>query len=113
MNGMLQPFHFLQPWWLGALVLLPLLWWLGVRRGSAQQELSRLVDPELLLHLLHGRTGNRQLPLWLFALGWTLCALALAGPTWSRVAQPLYASRAAQVVAISLSHSTKLQLTTN
>jgi len=32
-----------------------------------------------------------------------LCALALAGPSWSRIVQPLYASRAAQVVAISLS----------
>jgi Ca-activated chloride channel homolog len=103
MNELLQPFHFLRPWWLAALLLLPLLGWLGVRRNVAQVELSRLVDVELLPHLLRGRAGNRSLPLWLFALGWTLCTLALAGPTWSRVEQPLYASRAAQVVAISLS----------
>jgi Ca-activated chloride channel homolog len=103
MNELLQPFHFLRPWWLAALLLLPLLGWLGVRRNVAQVELSRLVDAELLPHLLRGRAGNRSLPLWLFALGWTLCTLALAGPTWSRVEQPLYASRAAQVVAISLS----------
>jgi len=103
MSELLQHFHFLRPWWLAALALLPLLAWLGVRRNVAQAELSRLVDAELLPHLLHGRAGNRSLPLWLFALGWTLCALALAGPTWNRVEQPLYASRAAQVVAISLS----------
>ncbi|MHB1057335.1 MAG: VWA domain-containing protein [Rhodanobacter sp.] len=103
MNEMLQQFHFLRPWWLAALALLPLLGWLGPRRNVAQLELSRLVDAELLPHLLRGRAGNRSLPLWLFALGWTLCALALAGPAWSRVEQPLYASRAAQVVAISLS----------
>lgn len=103
MSEMLQQFHFLRPWWLAALILLPLLAWLGVRRNAAQLELFRLVDAELLPHLLRGRAGNRSLPLWLFALGWTLCALALAGPTWSRVEQPLYASRAAQVVAISLS----------
>jgi Ca-activated chloride channel family protein len=103
MSEMLHQFHFLRPWWLAALILLPLLAWLGVRRNAAQMELSRLVDAELLPHLLRGRVGNRSLPLWLFALGWTLCALALAGPTWSRVEQPLYASRAAQVVAISLS----------
>jgi Ca-activated chloride channel family protein len=88
---------------LAALALLPLLWWLGVRRSSAQLELSRLVDAELLPYLLRGRAANRQLPVWLFATGWSLCALALAGPTWGRVAQPLYASRPAQVVAISLS----------
>jgi Ca-activated chloride channel homolog len=103
MSATLQQFHFLQPWWLAALAPLPPLLWLGVRRSSAQLELSRLVDPELLPHLLRGRAANRHLPVWLFAIGWSLCALALAGPSWSRVGQPLYASRAAQVVAISLS----------
>jgi Ca-activated chloride channel family protein len=103
MSAALQQFHFLQPWWLAALAMLPLLLWLGVRRSSAQLELSRLVDPELLPYLLRGRAANRHVPVWLFAIGWTLCALALAGPSWSRVQQPLYASRAAQVVAISLS----------
>lgn len=103
MNEILQQFHFLRPWWLLALLLLPLLGWLGVRRNAAQLELLRLVDADLLPHLLSGRAGNRSLPVWLFAFGWSLCALAMAGPTWSRVEQPLYASRAAQVVAISLS----------
>jgi Ca-activated chloride channel family protein len=103
MSAMLQQFHFLRPWWLITLALLPLLAWLGVRRSTAQLELSRLVDAELLPHLLRGRASNRSLPLWLFALGWMLCALALAGPSWNRISQPLYASRAAQVVAISLS----------
>ncbi|WP_426702049.1 tetratricopeptide repeat protein [Rhodanobacter sp. Col0626] len=103
MNTLLQQFHFLRPWWLAALVALPLLWWLGARSDATQRALSRLVDAELLPHLLRGRAGNRRLPLWLFALGWALCALALAGPSWNRISQPLYASRAAQVVAISLS----------
>lgn len=103
MSELLQQLHFLQPWWLAALMPLPLLFWLGVRHDAAQLELSRLVDAALLPHLLRGRAGNRSLPVWLFALGWTLCALALAGPSWSRVNQPLYASRAAQVLAISLS----------
>ena len=103
MSEALQQFHFLRPWWLTTLALLPLLGWLGTRRDVAQQELLRLVDADLLPYLLRGRAGNRSLPLWLFALGWALCALALAGPSWSRVMQPLYANRAAQVVAISLS----------
>ena len=103
MNHVLQQFHFLQPWWLLALAGLPLLCWLGLRRSNAQQELARLVDAKLLPHLLHGRAGNYRLPVGLFALGWILCTLALAGPSWNRVEQPLYASRPAQVVAISLS----------
>ena len=103
MSVMLQQFHFLQPWWLLALAALPLLLWLGFRRSTEQQELSRLVDADLLPHLLHGRAGHRGWPSGLFALGWTLSALALAGPSWNRTEQPLYASRPAQVVAISLS----------
>jgi Ca-activated chloride channel homolog len=103
MSEMLHQFHFLRPWWLLALAPLPLLCWLGARRDASVMALSRLVDASLLPHLLRGRAGNRQLPVWLFALGWALCALALAGPSWSRINQPLYASRAAQVVAISLS----------
>ncbi|HEY8585755.1 MAG TPA: tetratricopeptide repeat protein [Rhodanobacter sp.] len=103
MSELLQQFHFLRPWWLTMLLLLPALAWLGTRRNPAQMALSRLVDADLLPYLLRGRPVNRSLPVWLFAAGWTLCALALAGPSWSRVAQPLYASRAAQVVAISLS----------
>ncbi|GGY27712.1 membrane protein [Rhodanobacter panaciterrae] len=103
MSAMLQQFHFLRPWWLITLGMLPLLVWLGARRNTAQLELSHLVDVELLPHLLRGRASSRQLPLWLFASGWALCALALAGPSWNRINQPLYASRPAQVVAISLS----------
>ncbi len=103
MSVLLQQFHFLRPWWLLALVALPLVAWFGTRRSAAELELSRLVDPQLLPHLLRGRAGHRRLPVWLFALGWTLAALALAGPSWNRVSQPLYANRAAQVVAISLS----------
>jgi len=102
-NEALQQFHFLRPWWLAALALLPLVGWVGTRMATAQRQLSRLVDAELLPHVLSGRESRRHLALWLFLAAWVLCSLALAGPTWSRVGQPLYASRAAQVVAISLS----------
>ncbi|MEO7052511.1 MAG: VWA domain-containing protein [Rhodanobacter sp.] len=103
MNELLHQFHFLNPWWLLALAGLPALALPRWRRDGGQLALSRLVDPELLPLLLRGDARHRSLPLWLFALGWLLATLALAGPTWSRVEQPLYASRPAQVVAISLS----------
>jgi Ca-activated chloride channel family protein len=103
MTEALKQFHFLQPMWLIALVALPLLFCWGVRRRATPIELSRLVDAELLPYLLRGQPANRYAPSGLFVLGWTLCALALAGPTWNRVAQPLYANRAAQVIALSLS----------
>jgi Ca-activated chloride channel family protein len=103
MSAMLAQFHFLRPWWLCALAVLPWLLWQASRRSRGLQALARLVDAELLPQLLQGQAARQRLPLGLVALAWSLAVLALAGPTWSRVGQPLYARRAAQVVAISLS----------
>lgn len=103
MNEALHQFHFLRPLWLLGLLGLPLaLAWLWRRSGGAVA-LSRLVDASLLPHLLVGRPAGRGLTTGLLIAGWLLAALAFAGPTWSRVEQPLYAHRAAQVVAISMS----------
>lgn len=98
-----QQFHFLRPWWLLALLALPMLLALASRRSVAREELARLVDAELLPHLLLGRERGRRLSSFVVIASWVLASLAMAGPTWSRVAQPLYAKRAAQVVALSLS----------
>ncbi|MGA0587051.1 VWA domain-containing protein [Dyella sp. KRB-257] len=103
MIAALHAFHFLRPLWLLGLLVLPLLVWRGVRADAGVRELSRLVDAALLPHLLSGRPAARRVSTALLALGWTLATLAFAGPTWSRQPQPLYAERAAQVVAISLS----------
>lgn len=103
MSEALQQFHFLRPWWLLLLAAMPVALWLSARGQAAQAQLKRLVDAELLPHLLRGRARPQRVPSILLAAGWTLCALAMAGPSWSRAAQPLYADRAAQVVAISLS----------
>jgi Ca-activated chloride channel family protein len=103
MSEALHQFHFLRPWWLLALLALPLLLAFASRRSGAREALARLVDAELLPYLLKGREQRRHASVWLLAAGWLLATLAMAGPTWSQVAQPLYAKRAAQVVAISLS----------
>lgn len=103
MSEVLQQFHFLRPWWLLALAGLPLLALPRWRRDGSQLALSRLVDPAVLPWLVRGQPRHRHLPLWLFALAWLLATLALAGPSWNRVEQPLYANRPAQVLAISLS----------
>jgi len=103
MSETLHQFHFLRPAWLWLLLALPLLAWLASRGQGARAQLEKLVDPELLPHLLYGRAQRHSVPPVLLALGWVLAVLAFAGPSWSRVPQPLYADRAAQVVAISLS----------
>jgi Ca-activated chloride channel homolog len=99
----LHQFHFLQPVWLFGLLALPLLLWISVRSDASHRALSRLADPELLPHLMSGEAKHARWPSGLLALGWTLGVLALAGPTWSRITQPMFADRAAQAVAMSLS----------
>jgi len=98
--------HFLRPAWL--LAILPLVWllwryWRGRQQGGAWQAVC---DPHLLPHLLvagAGR-GSRTL-LWLLAVAGVLVIVALAGPVWSRLPQPVYRNSAATVVLLNLSES--------
>jgi Ca-activated chloride channel family protein len=103
MSEALHQFHFLQPAWLLALLALPWLLWLGSRGDASYRSLRRLADPELLPYLVSGEQSSTRWPSGLLALGWTLGVVALAGPTWSRVNEPMFGDRAAQVVAVSLS----------
>ncbi|HEX7815530.1 VWA domain-containing protein [Dyella sp.] len=97
-----RDFHFLQPLWLLGLLLLP-AFVMVARQDPAAQALQRLADARLLPHLLQGRARSRTVPTGLAATAWTIVVLALAGPTCSKVEQPLFANRAAQVIAISMS----------
>ena len=99
--------HFLRPHWLLALLALPLLAWWWRRRRRRQSAWRDAVDPHLLPYLLEARSGARaNRALWLGLLGATLAVCALAGPSWQRVEQPLWQSRAPLVVALDLSSAT-------
>ena len=103
----LSALHFLRPQWLLALLALPLLAWWWRRRRRRQSVWRDAVDPHLLSHLLEGRSGMRaNAAPWLGLLGITLAVCALAGPSWQRVEQPLWQSRAPLVVALDLSSAT-------
>lgn len=100
----LSGLHFLRPQWLWALLALPLLWALW-RRGQAREDVWRAtVDAHLLPHLLEARARGRAavgfVPL---ALAAVLAVLALAGPSWRTVEQPVWQRRAPLVVALDLS----------
>lgn len=103
MTDAMADFHFLRPAWLFLLLALPVLAWWLVRRFDTPAALARLVDAQLLPHLLDATGQPRRWPLLVPLLAWVLAALALAGPAWERLPQPLYGHRSAQVVALSLS----------
>ena len=103
MSEIMAHFHFIEPRWLWLLVLVPLLAWLVSRRSSGTYVLARLADPVLLPHLLDGTPASAKGPVAAFVAAAILAVLALAGPTWSRQTQQLFAERAAQVVVVSMS----------
>jgi Ca-activated chloride channel family protein len=100
----LGAFHFLRPWWLGALLLLPVLAWWWRRRQREHSAWQGLVDPHLLSRLLaSGGDRRSRIGPWLASLGYVLAVLALAGPSWRQSEQPLWQSRAPLVLALDLS----------
>lgn len=101
MNGL----HFIRPLWLLALLALPVLAWWWRKRQREREAWRTLVDPHLLPALLQpgGKSGRR--------MTWPLLALAtaivaLAGPAWRQVPQPLWQSHAPLVIALDLSSAT-------
>ena len=104
MSALFAHFHFLRPFWLLALLLLPLLLWQWRRTRDAGNPWRAVCDPHLLPHLL--QTGEsmrgRAAPV-LFALGYALAVTALAGPAFRQLPEPLSRNESALIVALDLS----------
>ena len=102
-----EAFHLLRPLWLLALPVLAALWWaLRPRRSRAAQAGTEAIAPHLAAALRTGASGRvRVHPLDLVLLGGVLLALAAAGPTWSRLPDPLAADTAPLVIALKVTDS--------
>ena len=99
-------FQLLRPEWLwGLLLLVAGNIWLRVRRHQSRSWAS-YCEPELLPYLLtEVATEQRQWPRRLLNLVALLALLALAGPSWERIPQPLLQDQSAMVVLLDLSSS--------
>lgn len=106
MSEFITYFHFLRP--LGLLLILPaiLLGSLLLRRHSRAFQWDQIIAPHLLPHLIDGQTGPLQRAPMLTLIGmWILASVALAGPTWKQLPQPLHRESSALIIAWDLSPS--------
>jgi len=95
--------HFLRPYWLVALLLLPALAFVPVWR-KRQEHWQQAVDPHLLAHLLESGARHGAMAHLAKCLAFVLAILALAGPSWRQIEQPLLEPQAAPlVIALDLS----------
>jgi len=105
MNSMEQ-FHFLRPYWLLALVLLMVLLLLMIKRKLGSRSWENVCDESLLPYVLIGTgTRTRQLSIVLTALGGLFAIVALSGPVWEKLPQPVFTSQSSLVIALDLSRS--------
>ncbi|SDY09492.1 Ca-activated chloride channel family protein [Allochromatium warmingii] len=101
-----SPMFFLRPLWFLALIPLAWLLWRLWRQRTQAASWAALVDPQLLPHLLVGHsTGAPRWPLALLGIGWLIGVIALAGPVWRQLPQPVLSLDARSVIVLDLSPS--------
>jgi len=99
-------FHFLRPFWLLALLPLAVLLWRLWRQRLTVGSWRAVVDPRLLPYLLLGSESQRYpWPLFAVGIGGLLAIMALAGPAWQKLEQPVFRQQSALVLLLDLSRS--------
>ena len=103
---MLSEFHFIRPYWFFALIPLLFLLWLLAKRHLINKDWESVCDPELLPYILVGRTGTKKYTnISLIGIVSLLTIMALSGPTWERLPEPVFEKQSAVVIAMDLSYS--------
>ena len=99
-------FHFIRPEWLLAIPVVLVIAVVLARRQLGAGHWRDVIDPALLPYVL-SRTPGRGVDWrwWLMGLGGVVAAVALAGPAWQRVEQPVFRADQALVIALDLSRS--------
>lgn len=99
-------FHFLRPAWLLPIAPALLLCWLARRRATVRPAAPAAIAPHLAAALTVGASRRMKLlPIDGIALILVLLSIAAAGPTWSRIPNPLVANTAPLAVVLNLSQS--------
>lgn len=102
----LNNLHFIRPeWFFSAIPLIVLYVWLRTR-STKYSGWQSVIPAHLYSHMVVGKVekGKRP-PLWLLPFTWCIALVALAGPTWERLPQPVYQLKMGHVVVLDMSMS--------
>ena len=98
--------YLLRPLWLLAFIPLAVLIGQLAKPAIYRSSWSRVCDPHLLKHIIHQpqHLTKPSMP-WLVVLSSSLLILAMAGPVWQRMPQPIFNTQSALVLLLDLSKS--------
>lgn len=97
--------HLLRPWWLLALLPVFLLYWRLIYSQKHQAGWHQWLPGHLSKVLVKSGSKPSTWPIHRFLLIAMLSTLALSGPTWERMPQPVYQLESGQVVVMDMSPS--------
>jgi len=103
-------FHFLRPEWLFAMPVIVLIAAVLARGKLGAGNWQSVIDPGLMPFVLSRDPGRgTDYRWWLLGLGGVIAVVALAGPAWQRIEQPVFRAEQALVLALDLSRSMDAQ----
>jgi len=107
---MLADFHWIRPTWLLLIPVVVAVAVLLAKRRLGAGHWSDVIDPALMPYVL-SRTPGRGMDhrWWLLGLAGIVAVVAMAGPAWQRIDQPVFRAEQAIVIALDLSRSMDAQ----
>ena len=105
LNSDFSQLHLLRP--LALLGLIPALIAVALAqwRKRSAGNWEKIINPALLPYLMQGETSKKQRGMLWVLLAWMIACLALAGPSWQQLPQPVHKKDAALILIMDLSPS--------
>ncbi|MFT4906958.1 MAG: Ca-activated chloride channel family protein [Oleispira sp.] len=103
-------FHLLRPLWLLLLIPALVLFVLLLKRRLASARWHGIIDESLMPHVLDQMPSEQsRWPLWFILLAWIFTSIALSGPAWEQLPQPVQKKDDALVIVLDMSLSMAAQ----
>jgi Ca-activated chloride channel family protein len=103
-------FHLLRPMWLLTLMPALVLFILLLKRRLASARWNGIIDESLMPHVLDQMPSEQsRWPLWFILFAWVFSSIALSGPTWEQLPQPVQKKDNALVIVLDMSLSMAAQ----